>query len=90
MTNVAKLTFCGGVGTVTGANFLLEVENKKILVDCGLVQGIKLADDINWDKFSTSDSDVSPDHLTSFGEFQQEFLLVATTCDVPLMTVYAP
>ena len=51
MTNVAKLTFCGGVGTVTGANFLLEVENKKILVDCGLVQGIKLADDINWDKF---------------------------------------
>jgi len=51
MTNVAKLTFCGGVGTVTGANFLLEIEDKKILIDCGLVQGIKLADDINWDKF---------------------------------------
>ena len=46
-----KITFCGGTGTVTGANFLLEVENKKILIDCGLVQGIKLADDINWDPF---------------------------------------
>ena len=31
MTNVARLTLCGGVGTVTGANFLLEIENKKIL-----------------------------------------------------------
>lgn len=51
MTHIAKLTFCGGVGTVTGANFLLEVEGKKMLIDCGLTQGIKLADEINWDKF---------------------------------------
>ena len=28
---------------VTGANFLLEVENTKILVDCGLIQGNKFA-----------------------------------------------
>jgi predicted metal-dependent RNase len=34
----AKLTFCGGTGTVTGANFLLELAGVKILVDCGLVQ----------------------------------------------------
>ncbi|MES2023801.1 MAG: MBL fold metallo-hydrolase [Patescibacteria group bacterium] len=46
-----KITFCGGAGTVTGANFLLEVGDKKILVDCGLTQGLKLADDINWDPF---------------------------------------
>lgn len=52
MSRIAKLTFCGGTGTVTGANFLFEVEGKKILVDCGLTQGIKLADDINWDEFS--------------------------------------
>lgn len=51
MEKVAKITFCGGTGTVTGANFLLEVDGKKILVDCGLTQGIKLADDINWDPF---------------------------------------
>lgn len=34
-----KLTFCGGVGTVTGANFLLEGAGKRFLVDCGLIQG---------------------------------------------------
>ncbi len=51
MANEAKITFCGGTGTVTGANFLLEIDNKKILVDCGLTQGMKLADDINWDPF---------------------------------------
>jgi len=36
---------------VTGANFLLELDGKKILVDCGLTQGEKLADDINWNPF---------------------------------------
>jgi metallo-beta-lactamase family protein len=51
MEKTAKITFCGGTGSVTGANFLLEVDDKKILVDCGLTQGIKLADDINWDPF---------------------------------------
>ena len=45
------IKFCGGAGSVTGANFLLEVDGKKILVDCGLIQGTKLADDINWDPF---------------------------------------
>lgn len=47
----AKVTFCGGVGSVTGANFLLEIEDKKILIDCGLTQGSKLADDVNWQPF---------------------------------------
>ena len=51
MASLVKLTFCGGTGSVTGANFLLEAEGKKILVDCGLTQGMKLADDINWDPF---------------------------------------
>jgi len=51
MAKTAKITFCGGTGSVTGANFLLEIEDKKILVDCGLTQGVKVADDINWDPF---------------------------------------
>jgi len=52
MPNVAKITFCGGTGSVTGANFLLEIDDKKILIDCGLTQGLELADDINWAPFS--------------------------------------
>ncbi len=46
-----SVTFCSGAGTVTGANFLLEGNGKKFLIDCGLIQGEKLADDLNWDKF---------------------------------------
>src|SRR3989344_5776229 len=42
-----KLTFCGGVGQVTGANFLLESLEWKLLVDCGLLQGVKFAEDFN-------------------------------------------
>ncbi len=51
MEKTAKVTFCGGTGSVTGANFLLEIDGKKILVDCGLTQGMKLADDVNWEPF---------------------------------------
>ena len=36
-----KLTFFGGAGTVTGSKILLEVDYKKILIDCGLFQGLK-------------------------------------------------
>ncbi len=46
-----KVTFCSGAGTVTGANFLIEGNEKKFLVDCGLIQGEKLAEDLNWEKF---------------------------------------
>jgi len=34
-----KLTFHTGVGTVTGANFMLDFAGKKVLIDCGLIQG---------------------------------------------------
>lgn len=36
---MAKLTPYGGAGSTTGANFLLEFSNKRILVDCGMLQG---------------------------------------------------
>lgn len=51
MAGVAKITFCGGTGSVTGANFLFEVDGKKILIDCGLTQGSELADEVNWAPF---------------------------------------
>jgi metallo-beta-lactamase family protein len=34
-----KLTFFGATKTVTGSNILIEANNKKFLVDCGLFQG---------------------------------------------------
>jgi metallo-beta-lactamase family protein len=58
MEKKVKITFCGGTGSVTGANFLIEIEDKKFLVDCGLIQGMKLADDINWDPFPYDSKDI--------------------------------
>ncbi len=34
----SRLTFYGGAGTVTGANFMFEVRGKTILIDCGILQ----------------------------------------------------
>jgi metallo-beta-lactamase family protein len=41
--NMANITFWTGVGSVTGANFLLETGEKRVLVDCGLIQGDRIA-----------------------------------------------
>lgn len=46
-----KLTFYGGVKSVTGANYLLEDGSTKILVDCGLHQGSNYCEEHNWDPF---------------------------------------
>lgn len=38
----------GGAGTVTGSKHLLEAAGKRILVDCGLFQGVKNLRELNW------------------------------------------
>lgn len=45
---MASVTFYGGVGSVTGSKYLLESNGKKVLVDCGLFQGIKELRMRNW------------------------------------------
>ena len=45
---MAKITFYGGVGTVTGSKYLLEHEERRVLVDCGLFQGLRELRDRNW------------------------------------------
>jgi metallo-beta-lactamase family protein len=47
-----KITFCGGAGSVTGANFLVEDSGTKFLVDCGLAQGRHNAEEDNWEAFA--------------------------------------
>lgn len=46
---MAKITFYGGVGTVTGSKYLLEHGDRKILVDCGLFQGLRELRERNWE-----------------------------------------
>lgn len=46
---MSSITFYGGVGTVTGSKYLLEHNGKKVLVDCGLFQGLKELRERNWE-----------------------------------------
>jgi metallo-beta-lactamase family protein len=57
--SMAKLTFYGGVGTVTGSKYLIEHNGRQILIDCGLFQGLKELRERNWREpaFSPSELD---------------------------------
>lgn len=46
-----QLTFHGGVGSVTGANYLLEHDGYKLVVECGLLQGANYCENPNFDDF---------------------------------------
>jgi len=46
---MASLTFLGAAGTVTGSKHLLEFEHHRVLVDCGLFQGLKELRLRNWE-----------------------------------------
>ncbi len=46
---MARITFYGAARTVTGSKFLLEAGPAKVLVDCGLFQGLKQLRLKNWE-----------------------------------------
>ena len=73
-TKKAIVSFYGGVGSVTGSNFMLartnsaeqnlrgrEGDGTRILIDCGLIQGEKFAHDLNREPFAYDP--VSVDYL---------------------------
>lgn len=59
-----RLSFLGATGTVTGSRFLLETQGKKLLIDCGLFQGLKQNRLRNWEAFPVSPTDIDALLLT--------------------------
>lgn len=53
-----KLHFYGGAKSVTGANYVLEAKNKRIMVDCGLYQGKREIEKRNKDDFSYNPAEI--------------------------------
>ena len=59
-----KLTFLGAAGTVTGSKYLLEADRTRILVDCGLYQGLKQLRLRNWDELPVEPASIDAVLLT--------------------------
>ena len=59
-----KLTFYGGARMVTGANYLLETNGHKILIDCGLQQGSRYCERCNFDPFPYDPSEIEAVFVT--------------------------
>jgi metallo-beta-lactamase family protein len=45
---LATLSFWGAAGSVTGSKYLIETGSARVLVDCGMFQGLKELRERNW------------------------------------------
>lgn len=66
MAQISKynVKFLGAAGTVTGSKFLLTLDDKKLLIDCGLFQGLKDLRELNWQDFNIHPSELDGILLT--------------------------
>jgi metallo-beta-lactamase family protein len=61
---IPTITFLGAAGTVTGSRFLLSCGETKVMVDCGLFQGLKELRLKNWEPLSVDAATISAVLLT--------------------------
>jgi metallo-beta-lactamase family protein len=59
-----RIQFLGGTGTVTGSKYLLEHAGRRLLVDCGLFQGVKQLRLRNWQPLPIKAADIDAVLLT--------------------------
>ena len=89
------LTFLGGASTVTGSKHLLTHGDTRILIDCGLFQGLKNLRELNWQDLPVKASSIDAvvlthAHLDHSGYlpklvrdgFRGRIYATAATCDV--------
>ena len=53
-----RAKFLGAAGSVTGSRHYLEIDDFKVLVDCGLFQGLKELRLLNWDRFPVNPKEI--------------------------------
>ena len=58
MPAMARITFLGAAGTVTGSKYLVEANGRRLLIDCGLFQGGKELRLRNWAPLSVDPSSI--------------------------------
>ena len=59
-----RITFWGAAGTVTGSRFIVDAGGRRLLVDCGLFQGIKPIRRRNWEPFPVDPASIDTVLLT--------------------------
>ena len=64
MSTNLQLTFLGAAGTVTGSRHLLESNGKRLLVDCGMFQGLRELRELNWQDFPVAPASIDAVILT--------------------------
>jgi metallo-beta-lactamase family protein len=59
-----SLTSLGGAGTVTGSKHLLTCGDTRLMIDCGLFQGLKNLRELNWQRLPINPGDIDAVVLT--------------------------
>ncbi len=60
----ATLQFLGAANTVTGSRYLLEIGNRRLLIDCGMFQGYKYLRERNREPFPVDPASIETVLLT--------------------------
>lgn len=93
-----KITFCGAVHEVTGSCYYIQADNgSKVLVDCGIFQGGKYAEDKNEMDFPFSASEISAvvvthahfDHVGRLPKLYKEGFRGKVWCTKPTLELSA-
>lgn len=96
-----KITFLGAARTVTGSCYLVETQNTKFLVDCGMFQGRRKEDALNEEPFPFSPSELdfillTHSHIDHSGRIPKIYLdgfknsIITTKATMELCAIMLP